>query len=196
MASNTKKKKKKKSTSAAARVMKIIGLCLLVIVLLFVIFFVIYFASNGFGGSYSTFIAKVNGETILSSRTITLPSGSTVKVYSLSDYTLSIVATDAEEGEDFVFTVDGNDYLWSDYAGEDFTAGFEITEEDDGTLTITYSLLDEILSVVFGAEVTISEGGTGEIFELVIESGSSSLHLPFSLEYDYQINVEPDCIIF
>lgn len=196
MASNTKKKKK--STSAAARALKIIGLCLLVIVLLFVIFFVIYFASNGFGGSYATFIAKVNGETILNSRTISFPSGSTVEVYSLSDYTLSIVATDAEEGEDFVFTVDGNDYLWSDYAGEDFTAGFTFEDTADG-IVVTYGYISDIIEAVFGVSPDSTPNTsslTGELFALVIESGGSSLYLPFCLNYEYQLIVDYEHIIF
>lgn len=194
MASKTKKKKS--SSSTAARIFKIIGLCLLVIVLLAAIFFITYFASNGFGGSYATFITKVNGNTVLTNQSISLPSGSTVKVYSFSDYTISITAADGEDS-DFTFTVDGDEYSWSGYAGEDMTAGFEITEDEDGTLTITYGTLDEILSEVFNAEVTITEDVEGKIFELVVVSGDSTLCLTFEPEYlADNINVEPDRIIF
>ena len=196
---SSSKTKKKSSSSTAAKVFKIIGLSLLVIILLAIIFFVIYFASNGFGGSMATFICKVNGKTVLTNQSVSLPSGSTVKVYSFSDYTISIIAAD-EEDSDFIFTVNGNEYAWSDYASEDMTAGFELTEDEDGTITITYGTLDEILSDIFGVEVSIAEDVEGEIFELVVKSGSSSLHLPFEIDYtaptEPTIVLDPDRIIF
>lgn len=187
-------KAKKKSGSTAAKVFKIIGLSLLAMLLLVAIFFIIYFASNGFGGSYATFITKINGKTVLSNQTVSLPSGSTINVYSFSDYTISV---NAAKGSDFVFIVDGDEYSFADYADDDMTAGFELTE-DGGTVTITYGTAEEILSEVFDADVTVSEEVEGEIFELVVESGNSSLHLPFSLEYIVNggIQVEPDRIVF
>lgn len=186
-------KKKKKGASIAAKVFKITGLCLLTIVLLAIIFFATYFISGGFGGSYATFLVRLNGDIILSSRSVSLPSGSTVKIYSFSDYSLSVYAA---EDSDFVFIAEDEEYTFSDYAGEDMTAGFEITEDEDGTITISYGTLSEILSAVFGAEVTVTEEIEGEIFELVIESGNSSLRLSFAVDNVYDITIDPDRIVF
>ena len=190
---NAKKNNKKKGTSKTVRVLKMTAICILAIVLLAVMFFIVFFASNGFGGSVATFVCTINGKTILTSQSISLPSGSTVNVYSLSDYTISIIAA---EDYDFAFTIDGGLYSWSEYAGEDMTEGFTFTETDDG-IVITYGSLNDILTAVFDTVATISEDVEGEVFELVIESGDIVLYLPFEITATAgSVVLDPDSIIF
>lgn len=187
-------KSKTRGGSTAAKVIKIILLVLVVIIILAAAVFGAYYLSNGFGGKYATFATTVNGDLIFKSGSIPLYRGSEVKVVSFSDYSMKVVA--AEPEEDFAFIVDGETVNFSDYAGEDMTAGFTFTESD-GVITVDYGSLDEILSDALGEEIKITDTADGELFTLVITSGKSKLDLSFALaSYDYDIVLEPDHIIF
>lgn len=186
-------KSKTRGGSTAATVIKIILLILAVIIILAAAVFGAYYLSNGFGGNYATFATTVNGDLILKSGSVSLPRGSTVKVTSFSDYSLKIIA--AEPEQDFELSVGGKAANFSDYAGEDMTAGFTFSEAD-GAITVDYGSLNEILSAALGEEVTASEEADGELFTLVITSGKSELDLSFALsDGAYNITVEPDHII-
>ena len=151
---------------------------------------------GGFGGRYSTFVVQINGKPVISNSSISLPSGSKIKVTGFSDYSLEVVA--AEPQEDFEVTVGEDTLLYSDLAGEDMTSGFTFTESEDGAITINYGSIDTILAAALGEEVTASDEANGELFTLVITSGNSTLSLNFILAgFDnvYDIITDPDHII-
>lgn len=189
-------KSKTRGGSTAATVIKVILLVLAVVIILAAAVFGAYYLSNGFGGNYATFATTVNGDLIFKSGSISLPSGSTVKVTSFSDYSLKVIA--AEPEQDFEVTVGEDTLLYSDLAGEDMTAGFTFTESD-GAITVDYGSPEEILSVALGEEVTAAEEAYGELFTLVITSGNSTLNLTFALadsDGEYNIIIDPEHIIF
>lgn len=188
--------KAKKSTAAkkpnkAATVIKVILLILLVLAIIAAAVFGIYYLTGGFGGRYSTFVVQINGKPVISSGSISLPRDSEIKVTGFSDYSLEVVA--AEPEEDFEVTVGEDTLLYSDLAGEDMTAGFTFTEAD-GTITINYGSINDILSAALGEEVTASEDVNGELFTLVITSGNSELNLSFALS-GFGLSLDPDHII-
>lgn len=185
-------KSKTRGGSTAATVIKIILLVLAVVIILAAAVFGAYYLSNGFGGNYATFATTVNGNLILKSGNIQLPYGSHIKVASFSDYSLTVVA--AEPEQDFELTVDGETVNYSAYAGEDMTAGFTFTETE-GTITVEYGGLSDILSASLDKIVTVSEEASGELFILVITSGNSELNLSFALS-GYGLSLDPDHIIF
>ena len=185
-------KSKTRGGSTAAKVIKIILLVLAVIIILAAAVFGAYYFSNGFGGQYATFATTINGDLILKSGSVSLPRGSTIKVTSFSDYSIKVIA--AEPEQDFELMVGDKPAMFSDYFGEDMTAGFTFTEAD-GVVTVDYGSLNEILSAALGEEVTASEDTDGELFTMVITSGKSELDLSIVLT-SYNINLEPDHIIF
>lgn len=185
-------KSKTRGGSTAAKVIKIILLMLAVIIILAAAVFGAYYLSNGFGGKYATFATTVNGDLIFKSGSIPLYRGSKVKVVSFSDYSMKVIA--AEPEEDFAFIVDGETVNYSDYAGEDMTAGFTFTESD-GVIMVDYGSLSEVLSAALGEEIGIADTADGELFTLVITSGKSELDLSFALT-SYNITLDPDHIIF
>ena len=158
--------KAKKSTAAkkpnkAATVVKVILLILLVLVIIAATVFGIYYLTGGFGGRYSTFVVQINGKPVISSGSISLPRGSEIKVTGFSDYSLEVVA--AEPEEDFEVTVGEDTLLYSDLAGEDMTAGFTFTEAD-GTITINYGSINDILSAALGGKAEATDCCRGYIF--------------------------------
>lgn len=74
------------------------------------------------------------------------------------------------------------------------TAGFTFTETE-GTITVEYGGLSDILSAALDKIVTVSEEASGELFILVITSGNSELNLSFALS-GYGLSLAPDHIIF
>lgn len=196
MPNKTKRASAAKKPNKAATVIKVILLILLVLIIIAAAVFGIYYLSGGFGGRYSTFVVQINGKPVISNSSVSLPSGSEIKVTGFSDYSLEVVA--AEPQEDFEITVGEDTLLYSDLAGEDMTAGFTFTESEDGAITINYGSIDTILTAALGEEVTASEEADGELFTLVITSGNSSLSLNFALAgFDnvYDIITDPDHII-
>ena len=158
--------KAKKSTAAkkpnkAATVIKVTLLILLVLVITAAAVFGIYYLTGGFGGRYSTFVVQINGKPVISSGSISLPRGSEIKVTGFSDYSLEVVA--AEPEEDFEVTVGEDTLLYSDLAGEDMTAGFTFTEAD-GTITINYGSINDILSAALGGKAEATDCCRGYIF--------------------------------
>lgn len=191
MSNKAKKSTAAKKPNKAATVIKVTLLILLVLVIIAAAVFGIYYLTGGFGGRYSTFVVQMNGKPVISSGSIDLPRGSEIKVTGFSDYSLKVVADEPEQ--DFELTVDGETVNYSAYAGEDMTAGFTFIEAD-GTITVNYGSLDEILSAALGEEVTASEDVNGELFTLVITSGNSELNLSFALS-GFGISLDPDHII-
>lgn len=196
MPNKTKRASAAKKPNKAATVIKVILLILLVLIIIVAAVFGIYYLSGGFGGRYSTFVVQINGKPVISNSSVSLPSGSEIKVTGFSDYSLEVVA--AEPQEDFEITVGEDTLLYSDLAGEDMTAGFTFTESEDGAITINYGSIDTILTAALGEEVTASDEADSELFTLVITSGNSSLSLNFVLAgFDnvYDIITDPDHII-
>ena len=192
MSNKTKRANTAKKPNKAATVIKVTLLILLVLVITAAAVFGIYYLTGGFGGRYSTFVVQINGKPVISSGSISLPRGSEIKVASFSDYSLKVVA--AEPEQDFELTVDGETVNYSAYAGEDMTAGFTFTETE-GTITVEYGGLSDILSAALDKIVTVSEEASGELFILVITSGNSELNLSFALS-GYGLSLAPDHIIF
>ena len=195
MSNKTKRPGTAKKPNKTATVIKITLLVLAVVIILAAAVFGIYYLTGGFGGRYSTFVVQINGKPVISSGSISLPSGSEIKVTGFSDYSLEVVA--AEPEQDFEVIVGEDTLLYSDLAGEDMTAGFTFTEAD-GTITINYGSIDTILAAALGEEVTASGETAGELFTLVITSGNSTLNLTFALAgFDnvYDIITDPDHII-
>lgn len=174
-------KRKSSGGSTAATVIKIILLILAVLIILAAAVFGAYYLSNGFGGNYATFATNINGKLVLSSGSIQLPRGSVIKITSFNDYTLEVVA--AEPEQDFALTVGGETVNYSDFAGEDMTAGFTFTESD-GVITVDYGNLEEILTSALDKEVTVGDISEGDLFTLIITSGESSINLSFYPQYD------------
>lgn len=189
-------KRKTRGGSSAATVIKVTLLILLVIIILAAAVFGAYYLSNGFGGRYATFAVQINGELVLSSGSIELPRGSTVKITSLNDYTLEVYASEPER--DFDLTVDGEVVKYSEYVGEGITSGFTFSE-DNGVFTIEYGNLDDIISAAFGEQILVSDYSGGELFTLVITSGKSTLYLNFgmsSFSSEFDIVFDVNHIIF
>ena len=186
-------KRKTRGGSIAAKVIKVVLLIIAVIIILAAAVFGTFYLTNGFGGNYATFLTKVNDDLFIKNGSVDLPSGSLIKVASFSDYSLKVVAL--EPDEDFEFTVDGNKtYSYSDISGEEVTAGFTITETDDG-IVIEYEDVSQILSLAIGGQVTAPDITDKELFTLVITGGESQLALNFAIA-GYELTVDPDHIYF
>ena len=82
-------------------------------------------------------------------------------------------------GDLILKAVGGETLNYSELAGEDMTAGFTFTEQD-GTITVDYGSVGEILSAALGADVAAHEEGQ-PLFTLIITSGKSELSLDFVL---------------
>ena len=177
MSNKAKKSTAAKKPNKAATVIKVILLILLVLAIIAAAVFGIYYLTGGFGGRYSTFVVQINGKPVISSGSISLPRDSEIKVTGFSDYSLEVVA--AEPEEDFEVTVGEDTLLYSDLAGEDMTAGFTFTEAD-GTITINYGSINDILSAALGGKAEATETAARDIFSLVITCGESTLNLLFS----------------
>lgn len=173
--SNTAKKPNKVATAVKA-----ILLILLALAIIAAAVFGIYYLTGGFGGRYSTFVVQINGKPVISSGSIALPRGSKIKVTSFSDYSFKVVA--AEPEEDFTVRIDGSTVMYSDFAGDDLTAGFTFTESEDGddSIIIDYGNIYNILYAVWGQQFGISDYSGGDIFALIITSGENTLSLTFA----------------
>lgn len=185
-------KRKTRGGSTAAKVIKVVLLIIAVIIIFAAAVFGIFYLTNGFGGNYATFLTKVNDDLFIKNGSVDLPSGSLIKVASFSDYSISVIAL--EPDEDFEFTVDGKTYSYSDISSEEVTAGFTITEVEDG-IVIEYEDVSQILSLAIGGQVTAPDITDKELFTLVITSGESQLALNFAIA-GYELTVDPDHIYF
>ena len=126
----------KKAGGRAAAIVKTILLILAVIVIIAAVVVAVYFGTNGFGGSYPTFVLRVNGETVTQSGALELPSGSELNISGFEDYSLK--AEVAEPEEDFKIKVGDAGMRYSELVGEDITAGFTFTKAEDGADIMVY----------------------------------------------------------
>lgn len=82
---------------------------------------------------------------------------------------------------DFAFTVDGEELSWSDIDGRNLTAGFEIERAEDG-FTLSYGGIEDIISAAQGgAEVSVGELPSGDIFRLSIAAGEGRTDIYFTI---------------
>ena len=186
----------KKAGGRAAAIVKTILLILAVIVIIAAVVAAVYFGTNGFGGSYPTFVLKVNGQTITKSGALELPSGSELNISGFEDYTLK--AEVAEPEEDFKIKVGDAGMRYSELAGEDITAGFTFTETEEGGIVMTYGPLEEVLSEGLGEDVKISDSDVTGAFRLIVACGDSVLELThgiFDVGLGFELALEPDNIV-
>ena len=186
-------KRKNKRSSTGATVAKITALIVLVIILLAAAVYGIFMLTNGFGGTYATFITKINDEYILASGSTEIPRESKIEVISYSDYAFTVTAAEQAEGTDFEVALDGETYSWSDFIGKDFTSAFTFTQSD-GVVTLDYGNPEEIISAATGQTAVISGDASGTLFCMTISSGNSSIDLTFQLA-QMQVNVDGIIIV-
>ena len=112
----------------------------------------IAFVFRGASGEISG--VRYNGQTLQSGQSLgTLPSRSELTVYG-SDYDVRITVY-ATDDNDFSFTIGEEICQWSEYAGVDFTSGFEL-ERENGKLRIGYGGFDEIIQHRSGMTFPVS----------------------------------------
>ena len=106
--------------------------------------------------------------------TVTAPSGS----YDVSIKSLAV-------SEDFEFLIGEEVYSWSNTVYQDFTSGFNVTENSDG-FTITYEDLASVLSDALGypkEDIRVPDVPTDEdLFIMTVTSDDESISLGFMLE--------------
>ena len=92
---------------------------------------------------------------------------------------MAVYACSAEN--DFAFTVDGEELLWSDIDGRNLTAGFEIERAEDDFM-LSYGGIEDIISVAqSGAEVAAEKLPNGDIFRLSVTSNESQTNIYFTI---------------
>lgn len=108
-----------------------------------------------------------------------LSSGSRIEVDGAEEYEVEVYACFPET--DFGFTVGGEELSWSGIDGRNLTAGFEIQRAEDG-FTISYSGIEDIISAAQGgAEVSVGELPSGDIFRLSIAAGEGRTDIYFTI---------------
>lgn len=132
------------------------------------------------GATTASFSVSVDGKTVESGSSVgTISSGSKINVESTEEYEIAVYACSSEN--DFAFTVDGEELLWSDIDGRNLTAGFEIQKAEDG-FTLNYGGIEDIISVAQGgAEVTADKLPNGDIFRLSVTSNESQTDIYFTI---------------
>ena len=132
------------------------------------------------GATTAAFTVSIDGKTIESGSSVgVLASKSKINVEGAEEYEVEIYACSTEN--DFSFTVDGEEFLWSDIDGRNLTAGFEIDRAEDG-FTISYGGIEDIISVAQGgAEVSVGELPQGDMFRLSVTSAESRADLYFAI---------------
>ena len=126
------------------------------------------------------FSVSIDGKTVESGSSVgAISSGSKVDVEGAEEYEVEIYACSTEN--DFSFTVDGEEFSWSDIDGRNLTAGFEIDRAEDG-FTISYGGIEDIISAAQGgAEVSVGELPQGDMFRLSVTSAESRADLYFAI---------------
>ena len=109
-----------------------------------------------------------------------LNSGSEITVYGVSEFDLAVYAWSSEDN-DFDFTVNGEVCSWCDFKNRNLTNGFTF-DQKDRSVVISYVGFEQILSdSLNGAEVTVGDLPTGDIFRLSVCSGIDRFDIYFGI---------------
>ena len=155
----------------------------------------LYKFTNGFNEELKTFYVTINDKEVMSSAngyTVSPKSGLTVKVkYTFGapentdkHYSLKITSNyDRENNFDFI--VDGKPYSFG--AGEDYTAGFDITYGKDYFILKPKGYINDVLRAVY-ADKQVSDCANKEfkdMFTLTVYSynGESSVTVLFTIKH-------------
>ena len=155
----------------------------------------LYKFTNGFNEELKTFYVTINDKEVISSAngyTVSPKSGLTVKVkYTFGapentdkHYSLKITSNyDRENNFDFI--VDGKPYSFG--AGEDYTAGFDITYGKDYFILKPKGYINDVLRAVY-ADKQVSDCANKEfkdMFTLTVYSynGESSVTVLFTIKH-------------
>lgn len=132
------------------------------------------------GGVNPSLSVSIDGKTLESGSSVgVLASKSKINVEGAEEYDVAVYACSAEN--DFAFTVDGEELLWSDIDGRNLTAGFEIERAEDGFM-LSYGGIEDIISVAQGgAEVAADKLPNGDIFRLSVTSNESQTDIYFTI---------------
>lgn len=132
------------------------------------------------GSTTAAISVSVDGNAVESGSSVgAISSGSKINVESAEEYAVAVYACSSEN--DFAFTVDGEELLWSDIDGRNLTAGFEIQKAEDG-FTLSYGGIEDIISVAQGgAEVVADKLPNGDIFRLSVTSKESQTDIYFTI---------------
>ena len=136
-----------------------------------------YFLQGGTGNSLSV---SIDGKEVENGSSVgALSSGNRVDVEGAEEYEVEIYACSTEN--DFSFTVDGEEFLWSDIDGRNLTAGFKVERAEDG-FTISYGGIEDIISAAQGgADVVADKLPNGDIFRLSVTSNVSQTDIYFTI---------------
>ncbi len=93
------------------------------------------------------------------------------------DYGVKIYASDKAN---FSFKLGEELFQWSDFAGWEFTGGFEMTKTEEG-LRINYESLNRVIESVQGRRAWVTEDASGDIFDLVLDCGEQKIELAFGI---------------
>lgn len=132
------------------------------------------------GGVNPSLSVSIDGKTIENGSSAgALSSGSKINSEGAEEYEVEVYACFPET--DFGFTVDGEELSWSDIDGRNLTAGFEIERAEDG-FTLSYGGIEDIISAAQGgAEVSVGELPSGDIFRLSIAAGEGRTDIYFTI---------------
>lgn len=132
------------------------------------------------GGVNPSLSVSIDGRTLESGSSIgVLVSKSKINVEGAEEYDVAVYACSVEN--DFAFTVDGEELSWSGIDGRNLTAGFEIERAEDG-FTLSYGGIEDIISAAQGgAEVSVGELPSGDIFRLSIAAGEGRTDIYFTI---------------
>ena len=160
-----------------SKVLTAIYLVALVLVVIAVAGLLAYYLK---GATAAAFSVSIDGKTVESGSSVgVLASKSKINVDGAEEYDVAVYACSAEN--DFAFTVDGEELSWSDIDGRNLTAGFEIERTEDG-FTLSYGGIEDIISSSQGgAEVSVGELPSGDIFRLSISAGEDRTDIYFTI---------------
>ena len=132
------------------------------------------------GGTVNSLSVSIDGKAVENGSSVgVISSGSKINVESAEEYEVALYACSSEN--DFAFTVDGEEFLWSDIYGRNLTAGFEIQKAEDG-FTLSYGGIEDIISVAQGgAEVVADKLPSGDVFRLSVTSNESQTDIYFAI---------------
>lgn len=137
-----------------------------------------------------------NGQTLQSGQSVgALPSDSELTVYAL-DYDVRVTAYSTDDN-DFSFTIGEEICQWSEYAGADFTSGFDL-ERANGALRISYGGFEDIIQKRSGLSLSVSAGTVPydqDLFCLTL-GGENGTEILFGLTAVVQsVTILPDNIV-
>lgn len=132
------------------------------------------------GAPTASFSVSIDGKTVESGSSVgAISSGSKINVESTEEYEIAVYACSSEN--DFSFTVDGEEFSWSDIDGRNLTAGFKVERAEDG-FTISYGGIEDIISAAQGgAEVVADKLPSGDVFRLSVTSNESQTDIYFTI---------------